>query len=129
MVPSTMQTVTRLPTTLDSRSVKACWAPMTSLFRRADQGPGLRAGVEGQGHPLDVPEHLRAHVENQPFTDGGGNPAFGEGQPGVEDGQGRHQDGQPDDQVGVAPKDPVVDELPEDEWVDRADGGVEHHHR
>ena len=39
MKTSTMTTVTRLPTTLDSRSVKACWAPMTSLLSRLTRAP------------------------------------------------------------------------------------------
>ena len=39
MAASTMTTVIRLPTTLDSRSVKACWAPMTSLLSRLTSAP------------------------------------------------------------------------------------------
>ena len=35
----TMTTVTRLPTTLERRSVKACWAPITSLFSRLTSAP------------------------------------------------------------------------------------------
>ena len=34
-----MTTVTRLPTTLERRSVKACWAPMTSLLSRLTSAP------------------------------------------------------------------------------------------
>ena len=36
---STIPSVTRLPTTLESRSVNACWAPITSLFRRLMSAP------------------------------------------------------------------------------------------
>ena len=39
MTTTTMTTVTRFPTTLDSRSVKACWAPMTSLLSRLTSAP------------------------------------------------------------------------------------------
>ena len=39
MAAITMTTVTRLPTTLESRSVKACWAPMTSLLSRLTRAP------------------------------------------------------------------------------------------
>ena len=39
MAAITITTVTRLPTTFDSRSVKACWAPITSLFRRLTRAP------------------------------------------------------------------------------------------
>ena len=39
MAPRTMTTVTKLPTTLESRSVKACCAPMTSLFSRLTSAP------------------------------------------------------------------------------------------
>ena len=39
MAATTITTVTRLPTTLDKRSVKACWAPITSLFRRLTSAP------------------------------------------------------------------------------------------
>ncbi len=36
---STMPTVTMFPTTLDNRSVNACWAPMTSLLSRLTSAP------------------------------------------------------------------------------------------
>jgi len=39
IVPSTMMTVTTLPTTFESRSVKACCAPITSLLRRLTSAP------------------------------------------------------------------------------------------
>ena len=39
MAPRTMTTVTKLPTTFESRSVKACWAPITSLLRRLTSAP------------------------------------------------------------------------------------------
>ncbi len=39
MAAMTMTTVTKLPMTLDSRSVKACWAPMTSLLSRLTSAP------------------------------------------------------------------------------------------
>ena len=39
MATSTMATVIRLPTTLDSSVVKACWAPMTSLLSRLTSAP------------------------------------------------------------------------------------------
>ena len=34
-----MTRVTRLATTLEKRSVKTCWAPMTSLFSRLTRAP------------------------------------------------------------------------------------------
>ena len=39
MAASTITTVTKLPTTLDRRSVKACWAPITSLLSRLTSAP------------------------------------------------------------------------------------------
>ena len=39
MTPSVMATRITLPTTLEKRSVKACWAPITSLFSRLMSAP------------------------------------------------------------------------------------------
>ena len=39
MAAITITTVTRLPITFESRSVKACCAPMTSLFSRLTRAP------------------------------------------------------------------------------------------
>ncbi len=39
IVVSTMATLITLPTTEDRMSVIACWAPMTSLFRRLTRAP------------------------------------------------------------------------------------------
>ena len=39
MMTSTMATLIRLPITLERTSVKASWAPVTSLFRRLTRAP------------------------------------------------------------------------------------------
>ena len=39
IVPRMIATRIRLPTTLENRSVKACWAPMTSLLSRLMSAP------------------------------------------------------------------------------------------
>ena len=39
MATRTITTVMRFPTTFDSSVVKACWAPMTSLFNRLTRAP------------------------------------------------------------------------------------------
>ncbi len=98
------------------------------VVQPADQGTGLGPGEEGQGHALDVAEHLRAHVEDQTLADDRGDAALGEGEHGVEERQPTGEEGQADDQVGVVVTDPIVDQGPEDERVDRADCCVEYDH-
>ena len=98
------------------------------VVQPADQGAGLGPGEEGQGHALDVPEHLRAHVEDQTLADDRGDAALGEGKDGVDERQAAGEAGQPDDQVGVVLLDAVVDEGPQDQRVDGADHRVEHDH-
>jgi hypothetical protein len=74
------------------------------VVQAADEGTGLGPGEEGQGHALDVPEHLRAHVEDQTLADDRGDAALGEGEHGVEERQPTGEEGQADDQVGVVPR-------------------------
>ena len=76
----------------------------------ADQGAGLGPGEEGQGHALDVAEHLGAHVVDEALPDVGRDAALGQDEAGIDDGEDGHQDGQPDDQVGVVLEDAVVDD-------------------
>ena len=98
------------------------------VVQPADQGPGLGAGEEGQRHPLDVAEHLGAHVVDEALPDVGRDPPLGQGQAGVGEGQDGDQESQLDHQVGVVLEDAVVDQGPQDQGVHGADGGVEDDH-
>ena len=103
-------------------------SPQYVVVEPADQGAGLGPGEEGQGHPLDVAEDLGSHVVNEALADVGRDAPLGEGQTGIAQGQDGDQDGQLNDELGVLLGDAVVDERPQDERVDRPDGGVEDDH-
>ena len=99
MAPRVMATPMTLLTTEEKVSVKACWAPSTSLLSRRHERPGLGAGEEGDGHLLDVGEHAGAHVEDEAFADAGRHPALPQREHGVEDGQPADDEGEPHDEA------------------------------
>ena len=101
MAPRVMVTPMTLLTTELKVSVKACWAPRTSLFKPGHEGTGLGAGEEGQRHLLDVGEDLGPHVEDETLTDAGRHPALPQGEAGVGQGQQADHDSQAHDQVGA----------------------------
>ena len=99
------------------------------VVQAADERSGLGPGEEGERHALDVAEDLGPHVVDEVLADVGRNAAFGQRQAGIRDGQDRHQDGEFDHQLGVVFGDPVVDEGPQDEGIDGADGRIDDDHR
>ena len=69
MMTSTMATLMRLPMTLESTSVKASWAPITSLFRRLTRAPVCVRVKKAMRHALHVVENPRAHVVDEALAD------------------------------------------------------------
>ena len=62
MAPRTMTTVTRLPDDVGEQVGECLLGPDDVVVEPADQGAGLGPGEEGQGHALNVAEHLRARM-------------------------------------------------------------------
>ena len=103
-------------TTVPRVPVNACWAPDDVVVHAADEGAGLGAGEEGQGHALDVVVERRAQVEDQALADAGRQPPLDHAHGRVGDGQHQGQERQPVDAAQVAAGDGVlVDDLPEDQ--------------
>jgi hypothetical protein len=98
------------------------------VVQPADESAGLGPGKEGQGHTLDVPEHLRTHVKDQTLADDRRDAALCERKDGVDQSQAAGETGQRDNQVSVVLLDTVVDEGPQNQRVDSGDDRVEHYH-
>ena len=69
MTTSTMATLMRLPTTLESTSVKASWAPVTSLLRRLTRAPVWVRVKKARGMRCTWSNTLRAHVVDEVLAD------------------------------------------------------------
>ena len=108
---STRATLMRLETIDESVSVKACWAPITSLLSRLMSAPVWVRVKKAMRHALDVGEHLRAHVVDEALADLGRHPADPDGEHGVDDGHAAGHQGQGDDEALVVADDALVDDL------------------
>ena len=71
------------------------------VVQPADQGAGAGAGEEGDGHFLDVVEHLGAQVHDHALADGGGQPTGHQPQPGLGHGHDGDEHREPDHDVGA----------------------------
>ena len=90
IAPAASTRVTALLTTCERVLVKACCAPMTSVFNRETSDPVWSAGEEGHRLTLHVVEHLRAQVVDQALPHPRRCPAADQSQCGVEDRQPGH---------------------------------------
>ena len=76
----TRVTLIRLDTTDDRVSVKACWAPITSLLSRLMRAPVWVRVKKAMGIFWMWLEDLGAHVEDEPLADLGRHPADADGE-------------------------------------------------
>ena len=101
--------VTALPTTLDSVSLKARCAPITSLFRRLTSAPVRVRVKNATGMRCTWSKTAVRRCEDQPLTDAGGEQSRHQTQPGLGEGDHGDQYGEPDHDAAVGAVDDRVD--------------------